>query len=190
MARTYSACLSTVANRGEPPVQFLDELVDWALEAPDEIFSERPGADIYSHMESVLGPWDGLLHRKSVMLEVLRVLGGYESSWRWEEGRHKKKGEVNTPCTEEAGIFQCSGNSMGFDSSLVALFEQASGIARDCDVFRAVTKANHRFAIEYCARLLRFTTAHHGPIKEHKIDKWVRRDAVAEFQSYLVMQNR
>jgi hypothetical protein len=38
MARRYNACLSKVSG-SSPPVSFLDELVDWALLAPDELFT-------------------------------------------------------------------------------------------------------------------------------------------------------
>ncbi len=47
MARQYSACLSRVFG-SKPPASFLDELVDWALLAPDEIFLPNAGFDIYS----------------------------------------------------------------------------------------------------------------------------------------------
>jgi hypothetical protein len=90
----------------------------------------------------------------------------------------------NTSCTEEAGILQCSGNSMSFDPSLKALLQSAAG-KTDCDTFRATTKADHPFAIEYCARLLRFTINHHGPVKGGHIQPELRRDAMAEFLGFL-----
>jgi hypothetical protein len=90
----------------------------------------------------------------------------------------------NTSCTEEAGILQCSGDSMNFDPSLKNLLKSVSGKS-DCDTFRKVTKANHAFALEYCARLLRFTTKHHGPLRDRYVHPWLSRDAVAEFQLLL-----
>jgi len=184
MARAFVACRSKVHNRGLPPHPFLNEIVDWARGAPDEIFLPNQIHDIYSNVVGELGPWKNPLHRKAAMLEVLRVLGGFESSWKWTEGVDVTNPSSNTPCTEEAGIFQCSGNSMSFDSSLTDLLFQASG-KTDCDTFRAETKVNHIFAIEYCARLIRFTVDHHGPIKHRKINPWLRRDAVAEFEGFL-----
>lgn len=129
-----------------------------------------------------LEPWDNLTHRKAV-LEVLRVLGGFESSWKWNAGRDITNPSSNIPCTEEAGSFQCSGNSMDFDSSLKTLLKSVSG-KTDCKTFRSVTKSNRRFAIE-CPRLLRFTVNHHGPVKRKEINPWLRRDAVEELKGFI-----
>jgi hypothetical protein len=46
-------------------------------------------------------------------------------------------------------------------------------------------KQDHQLAMEYVARLLRRTVNHHGPVKRHEIDAWLRRDAVMEFQALL-----
>jgi hypothetical protein len=148
------------------------------------MFVQNQRHDIYSNIVSELGPWKSLLHRKAAMLEVLLVLGGFESSWQWNAGVDTTNSDSNTPCTEEAGIFQCSGNSMSFDLSLKNLLHQISGNT-DCDTFINTTKSNHKFAIEYCARLLRFTVNHHGPIKHKEINKWLRQDAIVEFENFL-----
>jgi hypothetical protein len=99
-------------------------------------------------------------------------------------GRDVTNPSSNTPCTEEAGIFQCSGNSMGLSPSLKDLLV-ATGADGSCASFIQATKTDHRFAIEYCARLIRFTTRHHGPIKNRHIHPWLRRDAVKEFMGFL-----
>ncbi|WP_071527447.1 hypothetical protein [Nodosilinea nodulosa] len=187
MPRSFNACKAKVHNRGIPSEAFLNELIDWCKQAPDEIFARNDRTDIYSQVFNELGPWEDLTHRKAAMLEVLRVLGGFESSWDWNEGRDVTNPNSNTSCTEEAGIFQCSGDSMSFSTSLKELLKSASG-KTDCDTFRSVSKSNHRFAIEYCARLLRFTTDHHGPVKHKEINPWLRRDAVAEFRRFLSTQ--
>lgn len=184
MSRAFSACKNRVKNRGRAPDSFLNELVDWARTAPDEIFAVNANYDVYSSVVAQLGPWRNLKHRKAAMLEVLRVLGGFESSWDWEEGVDTNNPTSNTPCTEEAGIFQCSGNSMSFDASLRDLL-MAAAAKVDCKTFQVVTKANHPFAIEYCARLIRFTVKHHGPIKRKEINEWLRKDAVLEFEKFL-----
>jgi hypothetical protein len=67
-----------VLNRGVPSDNFLDELVIWGRTAPDEIFVANSAVDIYSNVFRVLGPWRGLRHRRAVMLEVMRVLAGFE----------------------------------------------------------------------------------------------------------------
>lgn len=184
MTRKFTDCKAEVSNRGTPPDSFLNELIDWARQAPDEIFKENSNNDIYASVAPEFDPWNGLLHRKAVMLEVLRVLGGFESSWNWHEGRDSTNPLSNIPCTEEAGIFQCSGDSMSFDPSLKKLLEVVSG-KTDCETFIKVSKSNHKFAIEYCARLLRFTVDHHGPVKGKKIHSCLKRDAVKEFQGFL-----
>ena len=108
MSRTFAECRSRVFNRGKPPVSFLDELVDWGAAAPDEIFTRNDNDDVYSSVKAELGPWVDLVHRKAAMLEVLRVLAGFESSWDWNAGRDVTNPSSNQPCTEEAGILQCS----------------------------------------------------------------------------------
>jgi hypothetical protein len=40
--------------------------------------------------------------------------------------------------------------------------------------------------MEYIARLLRRTVDLNGPVKRHKIDPWLRKDAVVEFETLLV----
>ncbi|WP_211236241.1 hypothetical protein [Aliagarivorans marinus] len=182
--RQFSAAKAKVHNRGSAPDDFLNLLVDWAQDAPDEIFTVNSHFDIYSVVAPQLGPWRNLTHRKAAMLEVLRVLGGFESSWDWQAGRDTTNPSSNTACTMEAGIFQCSGDSMYFDASLKQLLYRARGIS-DCDTFRDETQRNPRFAIEYCARLLRFTVKHHGPIKRREINPWLSKEAMAEFERYL-----
>lgn len=177
MAFHFTACKQKVDNRGLPPDDFLNELIDWATTAPDGIFETNSHKDFYSNVVSELGPWHGLVHRKAVMLEVLRLLAGFESSWDWNAGVDSTNSNSNTPCTEEAGIFQCSGDSMSFSSSLKNLLFNAAG-ATSREMFIITSKSNHKYAIEYCARLLRYTENHHGPIKTNYINPWRRRDAV------------
>ena len=181
----FDAAFSPVYNRGRPSTGFLEELLAWGRGADDAIFAVNDRYDVYSSIHGVLGPWSGLNHRKAAMLETLRVLGGFESSWDWQAGRDRSNPSSVAPCTMEAGIFQCSGDSMNFDRSLRLLLQRHSGGLADCDTFRETTRANHAFAIEYCARLLRFTTRHHGPILRREIHAWLRRDAVREFEGML-----
>jgi hypothetical protein len=73
---------------------------------------------------------------------------------------------------------------MNFDPSLKKLLKDVSD-QTDCDTFIKVSKSNHKFAMEYCARLLRFTINHHGPVKRKEINRWLKPDAVKEFQGFL-----
>lgn len=188
MSRVFVACKKKVLNRGNPPDGFLNEIIDWAKSAPDEIFAPNAIHDIYSNIVHELGPWQNITHRKAAMLEVMRVEAGFESSWKWGEGVDKGKREENTLRTEEAGIFQCSCNSMGFDPSLKALLMKAAG-KTDCETFIKESKSNHPFAIEYFARLVRFTVDHHGPIKRKEINPWLSREAVSEFERFLKLED-
>lgn len=82
------------------------------------------------------------------------------------------------------GLFQCSANSMALAPRLKALLVAAGGDG-SCDSFIAQTKANHAFALEYCARLLRVTTKHHGTVRDGLIHPWLRRDAMGELMRCL-----
>ena len=74
----FRATKQKVLNRGIPPDSFLQELIAWGRTAPDEIFAPNQNADVYSNVVGVLGPWQGLPHRRAAMLEVMRVLAGFE----------------------------------------------------------------------------------------------------------------
>ncbi len=180
----YHATKQRVHNRGIPPNSFLDELVAWGRIAPDEIFVPNAAKDVYSSVFRALGPWQSLRHRRAVMLEVMRVLAGFESSWHWNEGRDTNNPTSITPTTIEAGAWQVSANSMGFGQELKALVKAKAG-SLDPNVFQRAMKHNHPLAMEYIARLLRRTVNHNGPVKRHEIDVWLRRDAVTEFLNLL-----
>jgi hypothetical protein len=184
MTLVFDKTKQKVHNRGRAPESFLAEIIAWGKAASPEIFSKNDRYDVYSSVVETLGPWDDDLHRRSVMLEVLRVLAGFESSWDWEAGVDVTNPTSNTPCTEEAGIFQCSGNSMLFDLGLKQMLLD-KGADGSCESFIRITKQDHTFAIEYCARLIRLTTKHHGPLKNKRINPWLRRDAVQEFRRLL-----
>lgn len=181
---TYVATKQRVLDRGIPPTAFLDELVTWGRSADSAIFAPNPHDDIYSSVMSVLGPWRDGNHRRAAMLEVMRVLAGFESSWRWAEGRDITNASSVSPETIEAGAWQVSSNSMNFGLELQELVRRKVG-SLDGNQFQAAMKSNHELAMEYIARLLRRTTHHNGPVKRHEIDEWLRRDAVTEFQNLL-----
>lgn len=180
----FHATKQNVHNRGVPPDSFLNELVAWGRSAPDEIFAPNTEADIYSSIAGALGPWQDNGHRRAALLEVMRVLAGFESSWDWTEGVDTTNPTSTTPDTIEAGAFQVSANSMNFGQELKDLVLSRVG-SRDGNKFQDAMKQDHELAMEYVARLLRRTVNHHGPVKRHEIDPWLRRDAVAEFQILL-----
>jgi hypothetical protein len=180
----YHALKERVLNRGVPPDAFLDELVTWGGAAPDDIFVANAIHDVYSSVVGVLGPWRDLNHRRAAMLEVMRVLAGFESSWDWNAGRDTTNPTSVTPDTIEAGAWQVSANSMAFGQELKDLVMNAVG-SLDGDAFQQAMKTNHPLAMEYIARLLRRTVNHNGPVKRHEIDAWLRPDAVEEFLGLL-----
>lgn len=181
---TYTATKQHVFNRGVPPNAFLDQLVTWGKNAPDEIFVRNPFSDIYSSIFNTLGPWQDNLHRRAVMMEVMRVLAGFESSWDWNAGVDTTNPTSNTPITAEAGAWQVSANAINFGQELKdPVLDQVGTL--DGIAFQKAMKLNHPLAMEFVARLLRRTTHHHGPVLRHEIDQWLRRDAVAEFQALM-----
>jgi hypothetical protein len=118
------------------------------------------------------------------MLEVLRVLAGFESSWNWKAGVDTTNPTSTTPETIEAGAWQVSANSMAFGPELKELVRDRVG-SLDGNDFQDAMKQDHQLAMEYAARLLRRTVKHHGPVVRREIDPWLRRDAVVEFQTLL-----
>lgn len=190
-----SALQSPVHGRGIPPQLFLDELIAWAKIAPDEIFdvNDEPG-DVMGKLRELLGPFEGdagtperLLHRKCMLLELLRCLSGFESCWHWQEGvdmtnytsRHNIAGQ-------ETGIFQVSFDSLTLEHSHSTLRDLLArkGISGIADFIPAM-KADHAFALEYAARLLRINYQWDGPIKRGEIDSSLSRAAVQEFKALL-----
>jgi len=115
---------------------------------------------------------------------VMRVLAGFESSWDWNAGVDVTNSTSVTPDTIEAGAWQVSANSMHFGEELKTLVLTKVG-SLDGNDFQRAMKKDHPLAMEYVARLLRRTVNHHGPVKRHEIDPWLREDAVAEFRALL-----
>jgi hypothetical protein len=134
-----------------------------------------------------LVPWQGILHRRAAMLEVMRVLAGFESSWRRTDGLDLDKlnhGIVPTAANAEAGAWQVSADSMGNAQELKDFIQSKVG-SHDPLVFQRAMKRNHTLAMEYTVRLLRVTVRHNGPVKRREINTWLRRDAVEEFLNWL-----
>src|SRR6266508_1299603 len=96
---SYIATKQHVANRGVPPNDFLDQLVAWGKQAPDEIFAPNTHSDVYSSVFNPLGPWQGIPHRRAVMLEVMRFLVVLYSSLIWHERRQPPKPTSLTAAT-------------------------------------------------------------------------------------------
>lgn len=180
----FFATKKQVKNRGIPPDAFLEELVAWGRQAPAALFAPNPAHDVYASVAGVLGPWTGPAHRRAAMLEVMRVLAGFESSWHWTAGVDTASGQVKNPDNTEAGAWQVSADSMRLASELKQLVLARIGTT-DGLAFQDAMKQDHMLAMDYIARLLRVTVNANGPVKRHEIDEWLSRPAVAEFQALL-----
>lgn len=177
---------SQVLNRGIPDDDFLTELVNWGRGAPEEIFAvnDEPG-DVMSHIRPILGPWEGIIHRRAALLELMRVHAGFESSWSWNEGVDTtNQTSVSHIEGQETGAWQVSFDSTGLHHGAMLPFAKVHDIDTP-QKFIPSMKSNHPLAMEYYARLVRINTAWAGPIKRGEIDPWLSRDAVKEFQDFL-----
>lgn len=187
-----------VFNRGIAPDDFLRELVEWGRSAPDDIFEVNPLRDIYAKVKPELGPYESRTHRKAVMLEVMRVLAGFESSWDWKEGVDTSRLGDDTPENSEAGAWQVSYDARRLAPELAKMLRDR-GI-HDGITFQRKMKFDHPLAMEFVARLMRHNTRHNGPLykgderniirrslrgEEHSIYPWLSREAVREFEGLL-----
>lgn len=200
---TFVATKKGVFNRGVPPDSFLREHINWGLTASEELFAPNANYDIYNKVYDELGPWKSPLHRRAVMLEVQRVLAGFESEWDFKEGVDTSRLGADTPENEEAGAWQVSYDARGLDPSLRTTLN-AKGITNGIQ-FQRVIKSDHPFAMEFEALLLRidvkdFRRLHNGPLykggeriairsklrgAEQSIYPWLSRASVAEYQEFL-----
>lgn len=187
-----SAIFTKVSNRGVPPQKFIEELVLWGRTAPDEIFApNRDPEDVFNRLAPLLGPWESPLHRRAAMLELLRCLAGFESSWNWKEGVDTTNAtSMRNIEGRETGIFQVSFDSLRLDDEKNTGDDLHQCVMKYCGAldihkFLDLMKSNHVFALEYCARLLRNSFFWDGPIKRHEIDQWLKREAVKEFETLL-----
>ncbi len=182
-----TATKQRISNLGSPPDGFLHELVAWGKVAPNEIFAADDSKDsegIYATVEKTLGPSREPLHRRAVMLEVMSVLAGFESNWNWNAGPDVSDVSSGDPKLASAGAWQVNASSVNFGPELKSLLLSRVGTVDPVDFQRSM-KADHSLAMEYVARLLRRTTHFSGPLISHKIDGWLSRDAVSEFESLI-----
>lgn len=174
-------------NSDIPPDSFLAELVSCFRGLPETIFDTNQSPhDVFTSVFRALGPWEGMsgsaewfTHRKAAMMEVMRVLGAFESAWNWMEGKDMASHSENDAETMSAGLWQISYNSRGFGDDLTRMI--AVGNVRNGTEFQWKMKHDHQWCIEYAARLFRHTTHHNGPLVRHEVDGQLSREAVKEF---------
>ena len=100
------------------------------------------------------------------MLEVMRVLAGFESSWHWTEGRDTTNKTSITPTTIEAGAWQVERELHQIDPELKSLVLAKAG-SLDGNVFQRAMKQNHQLAMEYITRLLSRSTVLSLSVQAH-----------------------
>lgn len=182
----FVATKHAVGNRGVPPDSFLEALVSWGKRAPAEIFAPNAVAhDAYGQVWAKLGPCTEMGYRRAVMLEVMRVHAGLESSWNWHEGVDKSNRSSQARVErQETGPFEVSFDSSEIAHEAMLPFLRARGLDTPAK-FIAEMKEDHELAMEYYARLVRISTAWAGPFNRGEVAAAVRRDAALEFERLL-----
>jgi hypothetical protein len=172
-----------VLNRGNPPDAFLTALVDWAKTEEMEVFAPNPEPlDIYTYVKPVLGPWTSVEYRRGVMMEVIRVHAGFESSWNQHEGVDiTNKTSMAHIEGQETGMFQVSFDSTYLNSGVMRAFAVANNIETP-EKFIPAMKNDMKLAFRYYARLIRHNVQWAGPIKRHEIDPWLSRKSADELR--------
>lgn len=175
----YKYLNSKVLNRGTCPNSFLNNFIEIAKSSPNDWYQVNQEInDVYNLIRPKFGPWKNIIHRKAALLECMRVLGGFESSWDWNEGVDTTNPTSNTDETIEAGLWQISYNSRYFGPDLKKLllnFNITNG-----NNFQIVTKTNHSFAFEYAVKLFRHTIGHNGPLKRKEVLPWMKQECIDE----------
>lgn len=165
----FFATKARVFNRGVPSDEFLTELITIGRKMLDEYFLPNTNYDIYNKVKDELGPWHDLLTRKAVMIEVLRVLGMFESSGNWKTGVDTSRRSETTNENAEAGAWQVSWNNRRLDPALRA-FLADRGIDDGVE-FQQKMKSDHTLAMEFAAMLLRvdvkdYNRINNGPVRK------------------------
>lgn len=198
----YQKTLTPVEDQGMPPIGFLHELVEWGKIASADIFACRPDpappmVDVYNRILPYLGEEDKMTgkffwiddeHRRAAMLELMRVHGGMESAWHWNAGVDTTNARSMANKTgQEAGLFQVSFDSEVLDHGGMDEFCRIEGILTPDD-FIIKMKSDHQLAMEYYARLMRYSYKWAGPVvrmQGDSINRWLNRDSMKEFQQLI-----
>lgn len=186
---SYQFAISVVYNRGAPPVAFIDELVLWAKFAGDDVFMPNDSNDIYAKYAPVLGPWTSLPQRKAGMMEMLRVLAGYEVAGH---GRPEPTRIILITARQQPrrGSSRCRRTRWPLatlKTRLFAFWQHRSGR------FYPGDETDTFFALDYAARLLRLTINANGPVLHDDLasgDKkylhhWLSPSAMNEFMALI-----
>ena len=187
-AESVSACLGKIANRGAPKLAVVKDIIEAVRETPESVFAVNNAADIYGSVANEMGPYRSLKHRAAVMAQVMIVQSGFESSWKYGEARDLSASNT-AACTEEAGLYQTSGNMNTFNAtakSVLIPFQAKYCKSTTCDEFRRCTKEPVKaFTHGHFMRAARITTRHWGPMVRKEINPWLKRECVKQIEALL-----
>ena len=187
-AESVGACLYKVHNRGAIPLSLVKDIVAALRETPDSVFAVNNNDDIYSSVANEMAPYRSLKHRAAVMGNVMMVQAAFESSFKYGEGRDQSASNT-AACTEEAGLYQTSGNMNTFNAEAKATlvpFQASLCKSTTCDEFRRCTKEPVKaFVHGHFMRATRITTRHWGPMVRKEINPWLKRECVKQIEALL-----
>lgn len=211
MTRNFDKTKSErIANRGRPPDEFLNTVIDLVIAAPSHLFdTNSEPEDIYGWLAYKFDDWvtskgssSFIQARRAVMLEILRTLGAMESSYNWSQ-EYDRGGDGNDIRNWSAGMWQVAAISLTSQARIAGAWARAehgymsSGrlTLTDTRNFRKQMKTDKSFAVGYTIRVLRETYRHHGPLrrKQHhptisrqsSIHPFISLEATDEFYGFL-----
>lgn len=184
-----AACINNkIHNRGYPSFEVLKDIIEAVRAEPDSVFAENANADVYGSVKAQLGPYTSIKHRRAVMAQVMIVQAGFESSWKYGEGRDMKANNT-AACTEEAGLYQTSGNMNTFSPEAKAVLQPfMAGLCKSttCAEFKRCTKEPVKaFVHGHFMRASRITTRHWGPMVRKEINPWLKKECVSAIEALL-----
>lgn len=186
---SVSMCVYQVHNRGKAPFNVIKDIVLSLRQSPDEVFAPNDNYDIFSSIKPELGPWTSLKQRAASLGAAMVVQAGFESTWDYTEGRDMSANNTSS-CTEEAGMYQTSGNMNDFNKEAQDVLKpyqiHMCGGKATCEEFKACTKEpNVSFTHGHFIRASRITVNHWGPIKRKEINPWLSRACASQIESLL-----
>lgn len=192
MSRVFKDTKYKIHDRGISPDWFNDKLTDCIkkqLVEDPSYFERNENFDAYSSMEKQLGPWTSTAYRAAAMANYLQILAGYESSWDPKEGRDTTNPNEDTPWNEEAGIYQTSADSIT-TRKMRDLFTKYANMPfaltdEVANKFISLSKENFEYCTLHTILVLRQTIRHHGPASSRAVNKWLKKEAVLEFQKFI-----
>lgn len=185
---SVSACMYKVHNRGIVPFSVVRDIVEAIRVTPVSVFAKNGNADVYGSVEREMGPYTSDLHRAAVMGAVMVVQSGFESSWNYQDGRDMSANNTSS-CTEEAGLYQTSGNMNTFSVEAKATLQPFMALhckSTTCSEFRRCTKEPVKaFVHGHFMRAARITTRHWGPMVRKEINLWLRKACALQIEQLL-----